>query len=166
MSAPQRRILLRQAFAGDFADWSGLPPGSTAEDFATLSSGETANGVGRISGLPCAFRDYSGHPGPLRVFFNDDDHAFLVWADWVPKGGKGTEVLDALGPPTATLDDLPSRMGATQHIWSERGVVAYIAHDGSVCGLALFAPASPEYYSSWLGGNEGPPYRPRFGNPE
>jgi len=161
MSAEQRRTLLRRAFAGDFEDWSGLPAGCTAEDFATLSSGESANGVGRISGLPTAFRDYAGHPGPLRVFFDDDDHAFLVWADWTPAGGNGTDALAVLGPLSTALNDLPSRRpGTTQHIWGSSGVVAYIAQDGSVRGLALFAPASPEYYSSLLGGNESPPYRP------
>jgi hypothetical protein len=149
---------LERALTGDLTGWAGLPDGTGPQELAALSDGESAPGQGRIAGQPAVFRDYTGHPGPLRVFFDDAGEAFLVWADWPPGDG----ALAPLGPPEAVLDDDPSRFpGTVQHVWGQRGVTAYVADDGAVRALALFAPASTRYYRSSLGGTEGSPYRPR-----
>ncbi len=158
MNESERRQALADALAGNLHGWAGLPPGCTAADFDAVSDGESAAGAGRLAGIPVAFRDFSRYPGLLRVFFNDDGHAFLIWADW-PPGGAGVA---ALGPPEVVLSDAPSRRpGTVQHFWGERGVAAYVAIDGSPRGLALFAPTPLQEYLANLGGNEGPPYRPR-----
>jgi hypothetical protein len=160
MNQQQRRAALAAVLTADFSGWSGLPAGCTAEDFAALSAGEIAAGVGRLATVPVAYRDFAGYPGLLRVFFDDAGHAFLVWADWSP-GAVGA-IVAALGPAEAVLVDLPSRRpGTVQQVWGAAGLAAYVADDGSVAGLALFAPASPAVYRVNLGGSEGPPYRPR-----
>jgi hypothetical protein len=162
MNETERRVTLARALAGDLRDWRGLPTGCTAEDFAALSQGEAAERQGRLAAVPVAIWDYGGHPGPLRVLFDDAGYAFLVWADWPPGGGNGVQAVGPLGPAEAVLNDPPSRRpGTVQHVWGARGVTAYVADDGSVRGLALFAPASLETYRYALGGGEGPPYRPR-----
>lgn len=162
MNQQERRAALAAVLVGDFNGWSGLPAGCTAEDFAALSAGETAAGVGRLATVPVAYRDFAGHPGPLRVFFDDAGHAFLVWADWSP--GAVAAIVAALGPAETALIDAPSRRpGAVQQVWGAAGLAAYVADDGTVAGLALFAPASPQLYRVNLGGSEGLPYRPRPG---
>jgi hypothetical protein len=169
MNELERREALEQALSGDLKEWAGLPAGCTAEDFAALAGGDgapPAERQGWLAGMQVTLWDYGGFPGPLRVFADDAGHAFLVWADWPPGGGEGARAIAALGPAEAVLIDAPSRRpGTVQHVWGARGVAAYVAHDGSVRGLALFMPASPELYLTALGGNEGPPYRPRPATP-
>lgn len=160
MNEQERQTILASVLAGDLSAWNGLPTGATAADFAALAVGEIAVGVGRLAGAPVSYRDYAGFPGPLRVFFDDDGCAFLVWADW-PPGGDGTATLAALGPPDVVLWNAPSRRpGTVQQVWGGRGVAAYVAGDGSARGLALFQPAAPDAYLANLGGDEGLPYRP------
>lgn len=162
MNATQRREALRRVLSGDLDGWEGLPESTRPEDFAAVSSGGGAAGEGRISGMPAAFRDYQGHPGPLRVFFDDAGHAFLVWADWLHANEDVNAVFEGFGPPEARLEDGPSRRpGTVQWVWGSRGVTAYVDGLNQVRGLAFFAPASPGYYRSALGGNEDVPYRPR-----
>ena len=160
MNSQEDRVALARALAGDLSAWTGLPAGATAADFAALASGQIAAGEGRLAGAPVSYRDYAGFPGPLRVFFDENGDAFLVWADW-PPGGDGAALLAALGPADAVLWDAPSRRpGTVQHVWGARGVAAYVADDGAARGLALFMPASPQVYRANLGGSESAPYRP------
>jgi hypothetical protein len=161
MSQQECRNQLARALAGDLSGWSGLPSRAAPADFAAVSAGEIASGIGRLAGLPVAYRDYGGYPGLLRVFFDDTGHAFLAWVDW-PPGGDGATATAPLGPVEAVLADAPSRRpGTVQHVWASRGVAAYVADDGSARGLALFAPASVAEYRANLGGSESVPYRPR-----
>lgn len=159
MSPDERRDALRRVLSGDLDGWAGLPEGTEPADLAAVSQGEGPAGQARLSGMATVFRDYAGHPGLLRAFFDDDDHAFLLWADWAP----GEDALEQLGEPEAKLEDIQSRRpGAVQWVWGACGVTAYVDGDGdSVRGLALFAPTSAEYYRAALGGTEGVPYRPR-----
>ena len=160
MTEQERRAALERALTGQLDDWRGLPAGCTAADFAALAGGEGAKREGRLAAAPVALVDYGGFAGPLRVFFDDAGHAFLVWADWPP--GDGAESLAPLGPPEAVLSDQPSRRpGTVQQVWGTRGLAAYVAADGAARGLALFGPASVETYLAILGGDEEPPYRPR-----
>lgn len=157
MTAEERREALRRVLAGDLDGWRGLPPQTDSADLAAVSQGEGPLGQGRISGMATPFRDYPGHPGLLRGFFDDDDHVYLLWADWPP----GEAALEQLGEPEARLEDVASRRpGTVQWVWGDRGTTAYVGSDG-VRGLALFAPTSAEYYRAALGGTEGVPYRPR-----
>lgn len=165
MSRVERQEALRRVLAGDLSGWHGLPPSTDAEDFAAVSEGGGVAGEGRLSGMPTVFRDYTGHRGLLRVFFDDDDHAFLVWVDWAPSEADVGTAFAHFDPPDARLDDAPSRHpGTVQWVWGTRGVTAYVDGWNRVRGLALFAPASVEYYRFALGGGEDVPYRPRRGS--
>ncbi len=161
MNADERRGALTRAIRGDFGDWQGLPEGTMPDDFAALSEGAGPPGEGRLAGISAEFRDYPGHPGLLRAWFNDAGAAFLVWADQPALDRDSADVLAELGRPDARLENAPSRIpGTVQWVWADRGVTAYVGDDGTIRGFALFAPATVDYYESWLGGHEGVPYRP------
>jgi hypothetical protein len=161
----ERREALRKALRGELAGWRGLPEDCTPADLEALSSGGGEPGAGRLSGMPVTFRDYEGHPGLLRVWFDDDDRAFLVWADHPALTRPSEQILSEMGEPDARLDDAPSRIpGAVQWVWASRGVTAYVDLFGDgIRGLALFRPGSVEYYRTWLGADEPLPYRQRPG---
>jgi hypothetical protein len=161
VSADDRREGLARALRGDFGEWRGLPEGSTPDDFAALSGSEGSSRQGRLGGIEAAIQDYPGHPGLLRVWLDDEGTAFLVWVDQPELARESAGVLAELGAPDARLENAPSRIpGTVQWVWADRGVVAYVSEDGTIRGLALFAPTTQKYYEEWLGGHEGVPYRP------
>jgi hypothetical protein len=161
----QRQAALQAVLAGDPAGWEGLPDDCTPADFKALSSGGGAAAQGRLSGNPTELRDYQGHPGPLRVFFDDAPHAYLVRADW-PQVGAGPALHTELGEPEARLIE-PARIpGTTQIVWAARGLTAYVTGSGEIRGLALYRPTSADYYRLALGGDDEVPYRPYRRSPE
>jgi hypothetical protein len=161
------------ALRGDLAEWRGLADDVTPGDLSALSESEgPAAGPGRLSGMPVRFRHYDGPLGPVTAWFDDDDRAFLLWADRPPLHDGGAALLRTLGEPGARLDDNPSRFpGTTQWVWPDRGVALYVrradAPTGSdpVRAMALFRPSALDFYTSWLGADEGPPYLPRHDGP-
>jgi hypothetical protein len=161
VSAEERQSVIAGALRGNFSGWQGLPEGTQPEELAALSDGEGPSGRGRLAGIPVRFQDYTGHPGLLRTWLDDEGAVFLVWVDRPELDRDSAEVLSELGPPDARLESAPSRIPATvQWVWGARGVTAYVAPDESIKGFALFAPAPVDYYEAWLGGHEGVPYRP------
>jgi hypothetical protein len=164
---------LADALRGDLEGWSGLGDDVTPETLSALAESEgPAAGTGRLSGMPVRFRHYDGPLGPVTAWFDDHDLAFLLWADRPLLVQGGAAALEALGEPEARLDDSPSRFpGTTQWVWPGRGVTLYVqradAPTGSnpVRALALFRPGTLDFYTAWLGADEGPPYLPRPGGP-
>ena len=164
---------LADALRGDLAGWRGLGDDVTPDALSALSQTQgPAAGTGRLSGMPVRFRHYDGPLGPIRAWFDDNDLAFLLWADRPSLVAGGAAVLEALGEPEARLDDAPSRFpGTTQWVWPDRGVTLYVqradAPTGSdpVRALALFRPGTLDFYTAWLGADEGPPYLPRRDGP-
>ena len=162
MIEAERRDALRRALHGELASWEGLPERCTPEDFAALSTGSSPPGLGRLAGVSAAFRDYGGHPGLLRVWFDEAEQAILVWVDHPRLSRDSAAVLGELGEADVRLEGRPSRIpGTTQWVWGRRGVTAYVDWAGEIRGFALFAPATSDYYLKALGGSEGVPYRPR-----
>jgi hypothetical protein len=162
MTAEERRECLRRALRGELADWEGLPPGTLSADLEALSTGGGIPGPGRLSGMPVIFREYEGHPGLLRAYFDDADEVFLVWADLPRLSRPSEEILAELGEPEGRLDRYESRIpGAFQWVWPGRGLTAYVDQFGDgIRGLALFRPVSLSYYEQWLGADVRPSYGP------
>lgn len=153
---------LNAVLRGDVGAWQGLGDEVSDDDLAAIGGGPSAGpGEGRLSGMPVRFRGYDGPLGPLLAWFDDDDHAFLLWADRPPLERPSAEILADLGEPGKRLTDMPSRFpGTVQWLWPDRGLAAYVREDGEIRALALFRPTTAEYYEQWLGASEGPPYRP------
>ena len=154
---------LEAALRGDLAVWRGLPDDLDDDALAAVAGPGEGPSAGRLSGMPVRVREDRGTLGRLRAWFDDDDRAFLIWADAPPFGRPAGEILDELSEPEKRLTDRPSRFpGTVQWVWAERGLTAYVAEDEhDIRALALFRPGTVAFYEQWLGAGEGPPYRPR-----
>jgi hypothetical protein len=151
------RTLLGNALAGRLEGWAGLPHGCTADDLAALGAAPGPLVPGRLAGLAMPLRD---HAGPLRVFYGDNGQAVLLRDDRPRPAATCAALQAALGAPEAVLDGR-RRPGTRQLVWARHGAAAWVGDDGLLYGLSLFAPCSAETYRTTLGGEDGPPWRPR-----
>jgi hypothetical protein len=159
---PHDQLLLERAMAGEIQAWRGLPDGVTDEDLSAFGSGGPARAT-RLSGMTVNARDYTAGRGLARAFFDDDEHAFLLWID-DPFPPDQTVLPPAdLGPPEAELVGVGDRLsGSIQLVWASRGLTLFVSIGrGSILGLALYKPTDVSYYRTWLGASESTPYRPR-----
>jgi hypothetical protein len=159
---PQDRLLLERAMAGEIHGWRGLPDGVTHEDLAAFGGGGPAMAA-RLSGMTVSAHDYTTGAGRTRAFFDDDDHAFLLWID-DPFPPDQTVLPPAdLGAPEAELVGVGDRLsGSMQLVWASRGLTLFVSIGRrAILGLALYKPTDVSYYRTWLGATESTPYRPR-----
>lgn len=159
---PEDRLLLERAIAGEIRAWRGLPDDVTNEDLSALGGGGPARPT-RLSGMTVNARDYTAGPGRVRAFFDDNDHAFLVWIDDPSPPDQTVFVPAELGVPEAELVGVGDRLsGSMQLVWASRGLTLFVSVGRrAILGLALYKPTDVSYYRTWLGASESTPYRPR-----
>lgn len=154
----------RKLAAGDFKDWSGLPPRCEPADLAAVYSGGERATNGMLSNRPTKFRVYQApeQTEVIQAWFGDDDQVLMVTIVSPVMRGDVKTLLESLGPPEQRLEQgVGYHADAHQWIYAGRGITFYVReHSNEIARVAVYPPTSVEDYVKRLGGRDQKRYRP------